>query len=240
MSPLLELVIIDARRTTSTGHETTPALKGNEPSTRLVTVDDDTTYHEDLLLALALAADTTKDPVAVGFWCEEFGWSPETSYFFMHATRRRECLGMAVEGSCHGWLSGVGGVLFTRSVFDDSVFNYTARPRGCWLHDDVWFGGHVAAAKDAVAYLIDPGFHSRKVRRIEKDRSRSSSYSQTLKMREHGKDPEAQCASSFDAMRDAVHRGPARAFGSTRTAAEARRRAARGGTSLEASNLLFC
>ena len=137
---------------------------------------------------------------------------------------------MAVEGSCHGWLSGVGGVLFTRSVFDDSVFNYTARPRGCWLHDDVWFGGHVAAAKDAVAYLIDPGFHSRKVRRIEKDRSRSSSYSQTLKMRGHGKDPEAQCASSFDAMRDAVHRGHASSRRSRlkrrRAAAEAR--AARG------------
>ena len=28
-------------------------------------------------------------------------------------------------------------------------------------------------------------------------------------MREHGKDPEAQCASSFAAMRDAVHRGHA-------------------------------
>ena len=232
MSPLLELVIIDrAEDDLGPATKLLPALKREtNPSTRLVTVDDDTTYHEDLLLALALAADTTKDPVAVGFWCEEFGWSPETSYFFMHATRRRECLGMSVEGSCHGWLSGVGGVLFTRSVFDESVFNYTSRPRGCWLHDDVWFGGHVAARQDAVAYLIDPGFHSRKVRRIEKDRSRSSSYSQTLKMREHGKDPEAQCASSFDAMRDAVHRGHASSRRSRlkrrRAAAEAR--AARG------------
>ena len=224
MSPLLELVIIDrAEDDLGPATKLLPALKREtNPQTRLVTVDDDTTYHEDLLLALALAADTTTDPVAVGFWCEEFGWSPETSYFFMHATRRRECLGMSVEGSCHGWLSGVGGVLFTRSVFDDSVFNYTSRPRGCWLHDDVWFGGHVAARQDAVAYLIDPGFQSRKVRRIEKDRSRSSSYSQTLKMREHGKDPEAQCASSFDAMRDAVHRGHA----SSRRSRLKRRRAA--------------
>ena len=112
---------------------------------------------------------------------------------------------MSVEGSCHGWLSGVGGVLFTRSVFDDSVFNYTSRPRGCWLHDDVWFGGHVASGRDTTAYLIDPGFKSRKVRRIEKSRAKSSSYTQTLKLREHGSDPEAECAASFQAMRDAVH-----------------------------------
>lgn len=236
MSPILELVIIDrAEDDLGPATKLLPALKREtDPRTRLVTVDDDTTYHEDLLLALALAADTSTQPVAVGFWCEEFGWAPEAGYFFIHATRRRECLGMAVEGSCHGWLSGVGGVLFTRSVFDASVFNYTTRPRGCWLHDDVWFGGHVATSPDAVAYLIDPGFHSRKVRRIEKVRSKSSSYTQTLKLREHGKDPEAQCASSFAAMRDAVHKGHSASRRNRRRAAEARgaqrRRAKRNAT----------
>ncbi len=75
MSPLLELVIIDrAEDDLGPATKLLPALKREtNPSTRLVTVDDDTTYHEDLLLALALAADTTKDPVAVGFWCEECG-----------------------------------------------------------------------------------------------------------------------------------------------------------------------
>jgi hypothetical protein len=75
MSPLLELVIIDrAEDDLGPATKLLPALKREtNPSTRLVTVDDDTTYHEDLLLALALAADTTTDPVAVGFWCEERG-----------------------------------------------------------------------------------------------------------------------------------------------------------------------
>ena len=61
-----------------------------------------------------------------------------------------------------------------------------------------------------------PGFKSRKVRRIEHDRSKSSSYLQTLKLREHGDDPEAQCASSFDYMRDAVHRGHHKSAGGHR------------------------
>mgnify|MGYP007048724935 CR=1 FL=1 len=45
------------------------------------------------------------------------------------------------------------------------------------------------------------------MRRIEHDRSKSSSLVQTQKLREHGIDPEANCATSFDYMRDAVHRG---------------------------------
>ena len=104
MSPLLELVIIDrAEDDLGPATKLLPALKREtNPSTRLVTVDDDHgLLTQDLLLALALAADTTKDPVAVGFWCEEFGWSPETSYFFMHATRR---MGVPRDGR--------GGVLY--------------------------------------------------------------------------------------------------------------------------------
>ena len=80
----------------------------------------------------------------------------------------------------------------------------------------VWFGGHVVSSLTSVPYLIDPGFKSRKVRRIEHDRSKSSSYLQTLKLREHGDDPEAQCASSFDYMRDAVHRGHHKSAGGHR------------------------
>ena len=160
-----------------------------------------------MVLALSLAARSIDQPVSVGFWCEEFGWAPSAGYFFMHAPYRRKCLGVPVEGTCHGWLSGVSGVLFERAALDvASLFNYTGRPRGCFLHDDVWFGGHVVSNPASVPYLIDPGFKSRKVRRIEHDRSKSSSYLQTLKLREHGSDPEAQCASSFDYMREAVHR----------------------------------
>lgn len=186
-----------------------PALRlETDPATHLITVDDDTTYHEDTILALSLAARSIGAGVAssVGFWCEEFGWAPSAGYFFMHAQYRRECLGVSVEGTCHGWLSGVSGVLFERGALSDAVFNYSGRPRGCFLHDDVWFGGHVVSNPRAAPYLIDPGFKSRRVRRIEHDRSKSSSYLQTLKLREHGTDPEAQCASSFDYMREAVHR----------------------------------
>ena len=118
------------------------------------------------------------------------------------------------------WAVGAGVRVLVRSFergsLDDQIFNYTDRPKGCWLHDDVWFGGHVVSSLDAVPYLIDPGFKSRKVRRIEHDRSKSSSYLQTLKLREHGDDPEAQCASSFDYMRDAVHRGHHKSAGGHR------------------------
>ena len=129
MSPLLELVIIDrAEDDLGPATKLLPALKREtNPATRLVTVDDDTTYHEDLLLALALAADTTKDPVAVGFWCEEFGWSPETSYFFMHATRRRECLGMAVEGFVSLFNAGSNFVAGPRSSSARSMMTNSSK-----------------------------------------------------------------------------------------------------------------
>ena len=218
LSPLVKLhMITRAEDDFGPATKLLPALRlERDARTHLITVDDDTTYHEDMILALSLTAQHASKPVSVGFWCEEFGWAPQQGYFFMHAQYRRECLRVPVEGTCHGWLSGVSGVLFERGSLDDQIFNYTDRPKGCWLHDDVWFGGHVVSSLDAVPYLIDPGFKSRKVRRIEHDRSKSSSYLQTLKLREHGDDPEAQCASSFDYMRDAVHRGHHKSAGGHR------------------------
>ena len=118
---------------------------------------------------------------------------------------------MAVEGSCHGWLSHVGGVLFTRSVFDDSVFNYTSRPRGCWLHDGR-FGVRRACCccERCCRHLIDPRLPLEKGAAHREGPVAVVVLSQTLKMREHGKDPEAQCAVLRTPFtRRGVHRGHA-------------------------------
>ncbi|KAJ1454878.1 hypothetical protein M885DRAFT_441836 [Pelagophyceae sp. CCMP2097] len=201
--PLRRSPIVDVRFITSPADDYGPATKllaalhlERDGETHLVTVDDDTLYHTDMILALSLAARNAPTPVAVGFACEEYGFTPRDGNVVVHARIRRRCSGEAVEGTCHGWLDGVSGVLFQRSYIPDSIFNYSAHPKECVLHDDVWFAG-------MVPYLITPGFKSRTVRYIEADganRPHSSSFFQTQKLRAKGIDPVQICASSFPAL----------------------------------------
>ena len=187
-----------------------PALRlETDPRTHIITVDDDTLYHEDMILALSVTAQHAQAAVAVGFACEEYGWSAERGHFVVHGKRRRRCAGLPVEGTCHGWLDGVSGVLYQRGNIDAQIFNYSRSPHDCFLHDDVWFAAH-SLSNNVQPYLISPGFTSRKVRFIESEdaskssgaprRPHSSSYFITQKLRQQGIDPVLNCAAYFEAL----------------------------------------
>lgn len=123
-----------------------------DPDTWLITVDDDTRYHPDTVLGLTLAATQLPWHVVPGFWCEE-AWADG------HRSMKKRTMERGEEGSVHGWCGGFAGVLFKRFMLNDQVFDFSAAPRGCLSHDDVWWGGHLLSAGNT-PYQIDPGFFS--------------------------------------------------------------------------------
>eukprot|EP00747_Dinoflagellata_sp_TGD_P197906 gnl/TRDRNA2_/TRDRNA2_69865_c0_seq2.p1 gnl/TRDRNA2_/TRDRNA2_69865_c0~~gnl/TRDRNA2_/TRDRNA2_69865_c0_seq2.p1 ORF type:complete len:614 (-),score=69.06 gnl/TRDRNA2_/TRDRNA2_69865_c0_seq2:52-1893(-) len=123
-----------------------------DPRTWLITVDDDTRYHSDTVLALTLAAAHLPSHTAPAFWCEE-AWADG------YRSVKKRTMERGEEGTVHGWCGGFAGVLFRRFMFDDQVFNFSAAPSGCRAHDDVWWGGHLLSAGNE-PYLISPGFFS--------------------------------------------------------------------------------
>ena len=123
-----------------------------DPSTWLITVDDDTKYHVDTVLALVLAAMNLPWNSSPAFWCEE-AWADG------YRSLKKRTMNRGEEGTVHGWCGGFAGVLFKRFMLGDHVFNFSRAPVGCRSHDDVWWGGHLLSAGNT-PYLIDPGFFS--------------------------------------------------------------------------------
>ncbi|CAE7646664.1 unnamed protein product [Symbiodinium sp. CCMP2456] len=165
-----------------------------DPSTWLITVDDDTKYHVDTVLALVLAAMNLPWNSSPAFWCEE-AWADG------YRSLKKRTMNRGEEGTVHGWCGGFAGVLFKRFMLGDHVFNFSRAPVGCRSHDDVWWGGHLLSAGNT-PYLIDPGFFS-----VEWSPT-SSSERQALsvhvldgKARTSGSDLQSQCASWFAGLR---------------------------------------
>ncbi|CAE6967887.1 unnamed protein product [Symbiodinium sp. CCMP2592] len=166
----------------------------SDPSTWLITVDDDTKYHVDTVLALVLAAMNLPWNSSPAFWCEE-AWADG------YRSLKKRTMSRGEEGTVHGWCGGFAGVLFKRFMLGDHVFNFSQAPIGCRSHDDVWWGGHLLSAGNT-PYLIDPGFFS-----VEWSPT-SSSERQALSVhvldgmaRTSGSDLQSQCASWFAALR---------------------------------------
>eukprot|EP00439_Symbiodinium_sp_Y106_P006973 s4624_g1.t1 len=176
------------------------ALKVEEdPNTWLITVDDDTTYHQDTVLALVLAASALPSHAAPGFWCEEARATGVASDQIQWQTL--EIMSDATEGTVHGWCGGFAGVLFKRWFFDETVFNFTDAPDGCAVHDDVWFGGHLLS-KGNTPYLINAGFFSAQDGpSTPEDRQDFSINVINRQLKASGKDPQEQCAAWFSAFR---------------------------------------
>lgn len=165
-----------------------------DPSTWLITVDDDTQYNRDMVLALTVAATHLPTHMAPAFWCEQ-AWADG------YRSVKQRTLEASEDGTVHGWCGGFAGVLFKRFMFDDQVFNFSAAPAGCLAHDDVWWGGHLLSAGYS-PYLINPGFFS-----VEwsptagSERQDHSVHVLDAKAKGEGFDLQGDCASWFAALR---------------------------------------
>ncbi|KAJ3329293.1 hypothetical protein HDU76_008221, partial [Blyttiomyces sp. JEL0837] len=120
------------------------------PSTIIITVDDDTDYHRDMVLLLVDAI--VKNPgTAPCFICEMWGlWGV---WLFNNAVRQWW------EGVCVGWGNAYKGIAYRVGYFDQKVFDVEGEgvPEGCKLHDDVWISGNMYR-KGYRPYVLVPGF----------------------------------------------------------------------------------
>ncbi|KAJ3086251.1 hypothetical protein HDU96_004994, partial [Phlyctochytrium bullatum] len=101
-----------------------------DPNTLILTVDDDHVYHPDTVAILAEAYKAHPNSFPC-FICEE--WQDDQGRPLYHQGN----------GTCHGWGNAFAGVLYRVGFFDEGVFDYTGRPDGCKLHDDVYLSGYL-------------------------------------------------------------------------------------------------
>lgn len=109
----------------------------NDPQTIIITVDDDTTYHTDMVGCLVGAMRELPPTFTVATLCEEY--DPVLKIGWYVGDR---------PGVCGGYPSAYAGLAYRRGYFNadwarDPVYDLTSAPEACWLHDDVWLGGHM-------------------------------------------------------------------------------------------------
>ncbi|KAI8908571.1 hypothetical protein EDD86DRAFT_191694 [Gorgonomyces haynaldii] len=118
-------------------------LVEEDPDTVIVTLDDDTRYHREMIHYLLQHLEQEDDQIPC-FVCEH--WP-----FYQFSPSR------VSSGICHGWANAFAGVAYKRGWFDQQIFNYSGAPDGCKLHDDVWISGYLYR-KNIVPYVIRTGF----------------------------------------------------------------------------------
>ncbi|KAH6595726.1 hypothetical protein BASA50_005627 [Batrachochytrium salamandrivorans] len=100
-----------------------------DPSTLIVTVDDDTEYHSDTMLELYRGYIANPNHF-VAAACEELVSFENTQWVYISDGR-----------VCNGWGCAYKGIMYRAGMFDDSIFDYTDVPKGCVIHDDVFLSG---------------------------------------------------------------------------------------------------
>ncbi|KAI8852452.1 hypothetical protein BC829DRAFT_414449 [Chytridium lagenaria] len=115
-----------------------------DPETIIITVDDDTSYHEDVVKVLVGAIELHSNAIPC-FVCEV--WYEERSMYFGN------------EDFCDGWGNAFAGMAYRVRYFDENVFNYEGVPDGCTLHDDVYLSGW-ARQRGYKPFVVKPGFGS--------------------------------------------------------------------------------
>ncbi|KAJ3093786.1 hypothetical protein HDU96_002029 [Phlyctochytrium bullatum] len=105
-------------------------LVEHDPNTLVLTVDDDTVYHPEMLETLIKAYKSHPHTFPC-FICEEWNEGEGGPGY------------KEDDGECHGWGNAFAGVLYQVGFFDKSIFDYTGRPEGCKLHDDVYISGYL-------------------------------------------------------------------------------------------------
>ncbi|KAJ3206806.1 hypothetical protein HDU67_007939 [Dinochytrium kinnereticum] len=118
-------------------------LLEKDPDTIVITVDDDMSYHTDVVYSLVKVAELHPRH-APCFKCEI--WSKEFTWNYFEG-----------EGVCPGWGDAWTGIAYRVGFFDHSIFDYSSRPEGCKLHDDVYISGWLME-HGIRPYKFDPGF----------------------------------------------------------------------------------
>lgn len=116
-----------------------------DPSTRIVTVDDDMIYDSRMLYTLLLH-EPKNFQSALGFSCEIQPPTDNTSYWITISGGNgwwKHPFNDVVD--CKGWLHGYQGILYKRGFFQDfDAYNTSLMPSGCFYHDDVRLAGYLA------------------------------------------------------------------------------------------------
>ncbi|KAJ3093153.1 hypothetical protein HK102_006069 [Quaeritorhiza haematococci] len=123
------------------------------PDTIIITVDDDSTYDQEMVLFLVDAAHRNPNS-APCYVCET--WPRFWRFLSIGPMYHRW------EGVCKGWANAYKGVAYRLGWFDDNeVFDYRKDgtvPEGCRLHDDVWISGNLMRYSKVRPFVIMPGF----------------------------------------------------------------------------------
>ncbi|KNC98774.1 uncharacterized protein SPPG_09304 [Spizellomyces punctatus DAOM BR117] len=106
-----------------------------DPNTIVVTVDDDSTYHPDMLLGLVMASHEHPNNAA-SYVCE---FQPWWAWIIDRGLAIRQWW----EGPCKGWANAFKGVAYRVGWFGEEMWDWSRAPKGCKLHDDVWISGNL-------------------------------------------------------------------------------------------------
>ncbi|KAJ3342364.1 hypothetical protein HDU93_002480 [Gonapodya sp. JEL0774] len=122
-----------------------------DPSTVIVTVDDDTTYEKDTLRSLERTLLASDGSHHTAYRCEEptppwlLWWSVWVTPIEVPGSRSTGSDGSEFSPRvCRGFACAFAGTAFLRSQFKGDakeLFDYRKAPLGCRLHDDVWISG---------------------------------------------------------------------------------------------------
>ncbi|KAL2916276.1 hypothetical protein HK105_204032 [Polyrhizophydium stewartii] len=102
-----------------------------EPSTLVVTVDDDVEYDPRMVQALFSGYLEHPDNFIANA-CEEPTDINEPAWTYIYENR-----------VCKGWACAFKGTLYRVGMFDKSIFDYSGVPPGCVVHDDVFLSGYL-------------------------------------------------------------------------------------------------
>jgi len=112
-------------------------LLEKDPTTVIITFDDDMIYHRDTVKWLS----THMQPgIALSFGCEM--WNSDMSGFVAFATWD---FYMTTPRVCEGWLIGWAAIAYHVSSFGDDIYTFVqSLPAGCFNNDDMWLSGYIA------------------------------------------------------------------------------------------------
>ncbi|KAF6255991.1 hypothetical protein COO60DRAFT_1702558 [Scenedesmus sp. NREL 46B-D3] len=125
-------------------------LEEKDPDTVIITVDDDCMYRPEAVLHLEQEI-LARPGHAVVRSCEVTHWDPAKA-----PPKKGWREAKLNAGECRGFPASLAGAAYRREFFDDLVFDQARAPKGCLLHDDVWFGAHLWLRN--VPIWVLPGF----------------------------------------------------------------------------------
>ena len=123
-----------------------------DPSTIIITVDDDISYDKSLVKTLAthMPLDAALCPA-----CQSRSLVSSTGPRLMiHDGSWHRWLWPYNAKHCPGWLVGWAGVAYRVGYFEKDVFN-VSMPSGCFYNDDVWLSGYLR--RRGIGLIVMPG-----------------------------------------------------------------------------------